>query len=157
MATRMFQARGSICSLVFTKCHKGWTMSPTLQVRKPKPQRATGSRQDWIPKPRGHCELLPLCYPLGLSPLPHEGPLAAAAQLLAHPGREETDKCPTATSRWTQLPHWPRPRGPGKTSGTEERTGALVKGTERHANSEPRQGPGTYRHSGNLLKDDILT
>ena len=68
MATRMCQARGSICSLVFTKCRKRWTMSPTLQVRKPKPQRAMGSRQDWIPRPRGHCELLPPCYPLGLSP-----------------------------------------------------------------------------------------
>lgn len=126
-----------ILSQIFTKSCKGWSMSPTLQVRKPRLQKATGCRQDvnphlLIPKPRGRCVLLPLwstrcgsssgCTDLTAA---RAGLVPSSSSWHTHEGQAQTDKRPTATSQPTQLPHHLRPRGLESTSGAEDRMGAI--------------------------------
>lgn len=77
-----------------------------------------GEQVRLIPKAEGATVSCCLCaLPSGaLSHCHMRGPLSTAAQLLAHPGREETDRqCPTVTSRVdTAAPPGHAPEAQGK-------------------------------------------
>lgn len=94
--------------------------------------RVTGKTNRSIPKPRGHCVLLPLwSTPCGSSSgctdltAARAGLVPSSSSWHTQEGQAQTDKCPTATSQPTQLPHHLRPRGLESTSGAEDRMGAI--------------------------------
>ena len=150
-----------ILSPIVTKSCKGWSMSPTLQVRKPRLQKATGCRQDvnprlLIPKPRGRCVLLPLwlflrvhrshCCTCGPCPLSrsswhtHEGQEPRQTNAQQRPASRHS--CPT-----TYAPEALRAQAALR---TERVLSVIKRGHNQHADSLLSGSKGGHRAPGNL-------